>query len=279
MVRIGKALIGAALVLIPLGASAQDSSPSEESIAAAHQLIVAQDQGGKMKQVSEAVSRMMMQDQALSADPAAAKFTQTFLRNALNPDSPNMKQLMESLETLQVKIFAAELSAGDMKQMTSFLQSDAYKKYAAATFKVLGSAAPMMVQFQKGMQIAIYEELTKEQPKNAGAWNSYCWATITTGGDPLKALEQCNTAITLNPRFAHAFDSRGLVYLKLQDFDKALADYETALRLCPRLASAAYGRGIAKIKHGDFAAGSEDILQAKTANPTLVAQYAAYGVR
>jgi len=280
MVRIKKALTGAALVLIALAsrANAQDSSPNAEAIAAAHQLIAAQDRAGQMRQVSEAMSKML-QAQFSSTDPATAKFMGTFLPNALSPDSPAMKKFLADMETIQLDAFASELSIEDMKQLAAFLQSDPYKKYTATNVKILSAGAPIIAQLQKGMQIEAYEELTKEQPKNAGAWNGLCWVTITTGGDPAKALEQCNTAIKLNPRFANAFDSRGLVHLRLGDFDHAFSDYDAALKLCPRLASAAYGRGVAKIKRGDFAGGSDDIIMAKTANPNLVAQYAAYGVK
>jgi tetratricopeptide (TPR) repeat protein len=280
MVRFKKVLTGATLALIAYAttANAQDGSAGAEQIAAARQLVAAQDQGGHMKQVSEALSRMV-QAQSSNADPATAKFTSAFLRSALSPDSPGMKKFLEEIEALQVKTFAAEFSPDEMKQLASFLQSDVYKKYLASNFRILATAAPIVTQFQRSLQIEAYEELTKQQPKNTGAWNGLCWVTITTGGDPNKALDQCNTAVKLNPKFANAFDSRGLVYLKLGDFDRALADYEAALKLCPILASAQYGRGIAKIKRGDFAAGSDDITQAKTANPNLVVQYVGYGVK
>jgi ABC-type transporter MlaC component len=103
MIRMKKALTGATLVLIALasGANAQDSSPGAEGIAAAHELITAQDQAGQMKQVSEALSKMM-QEQFASTDPATAKFMGNFLRNALSPDSPAMKKFIGDMEALQV---------------------------------------------------------------------------------------------------------------------------------------------------------------------------------
>ncbi len=280
MVRIKKALTGATLVLIALASSAkaQESSASADAVGAAREFIAAQDQAGQMRQLSETLARMM-QEQLSATDPSGAKFAATFFRTALSPDAPAMKKLLGDMQALQVAAFANELSIEEMKQLTAFLQSDAYKKFAASNVKILSSAAPIVAQFQKSMQVEVYEELTKEQPKNAAAWNGLCWLTITTGGEPDKALEQCNAAIRLNPRFANAFDSRGLVHLKLGDFDHALSDYDAALKLCPRLASAAYGRGIAKIKRGDFAGGSEDIIMAKTANANLVAQYASYGIK
>ncbi len=280
MIRIKKALAGATLVLIALAcpANAQESSASADAIGAARELIAAQDQAGQMKQMSETLAKMM-QEQLSATDPAGAKFASAYFRTALSPDSPAVKKLIDDMQALQVAAFANELSTEEMKQLTAFLHSDAYKKFAAANVKILSSATPVIAQFQKSMQIELYVELTKEQPRNAAAWNGLCWVTITTGGEPDKALEQCNAAIRLNPRFAHAFDSRGLVNLKLGDFDHALSDYDAALKLCPRLASAAYGRGIAKIKRGDFAGGSEDVVMAKTANANLVAQYASYGIK
>jgi tetratricopeptide (TPR) repeat protein len=136
-----------------------------------------------------------------------------------------------------------------------------------------------LAEFQRGIQLTAFESLTKDQPKNAVPWNGLCWFLVTTGGDTNRALEACNNAIKLNPRLPNAFDSRGLVYLKLGDYHRALADYEMALKLCPRMPGAAYGRGVSKIKLGDFAGGSEDIIQAKTANAALVVQFASYGVR
>jgi tetratricopeptide (TPR) repeat protein len=280
MMRIKQVLTGAALALMALApcAHAQEASPNAEAIAAARELVAAQDQGGNLQQVSGALGKMM-QEQLSTADPEASKFAAAFMRKALSPDSPGMKKFIEDLEALQVKAFAAGLSPDELSQVTAFLKSDAHKKFAAANIKVLGSAASIVIQFQKTMQISVFEELTKQQPKNASAWNGLCWNTITTGGDAGKALEACDTAIKLNPKFANAFDSRGLVYLKLGNYEAAQADYEAALKLCPRMAGAAYGRGIARIKRGDFAAGSEDIIMAKTANPNLVAQYAAYGIK
>jgi hypothetical protein len=154
-----------------------------------------------------------------------------------------------------------------MKQLASFLQSDAFKKFTAANFKVLTNAAPIASQFQKSVQIEAYDELTRQQPKNAAAWNGLCWVTVTTSGDLDKALEQCNIAIRLNPKCPNFFDSRGLVFLKLGDFDSAIGDYDAALKLNPKMPGSLYGRGIAKIKRGDYAAGSDDITAGKNGQP------------
>ena len=60
----------------------------------------------------------------------------------------------------------------------------------------------------------------------------------------------------MQPKDAATFDSRGLVYLKMGQFDLAISDYSSALRIEPKMASALYGRGLARIKKGDTAGGN-----------------------
>lgn len=278
MVRIKHALIGAAFLLMPAAAFAEDAAQPSGAEAAAQDLIAAQDQASQMKRAGEVIAQMT-QDQLSNSDPASGKSAGGLIRTMLSPDSPSMRRFLEQIEAVQLKTYQAELTADEMKQLAAFLRSDVHKKYEALNLKVLAASSAIMGEFQRGIQLSAYESLTKEQPKNAVPWNGLCWFLITTGGDVNRALEACNTAIKLNPRSPNALDSRGLVYLKLGDYKNALADYDAALRLCPRMAGAAYGRGISKIKLGDFAGGSEDIIQAKTANSALVTQFASYGIR
>jgi tetratricopeptide (TPR) repeat protein len=278
MVQIKHALIGAMLMLLPTVAHAEDTAQPPSPEDAARDLIAAQDKAGEVKQLGELIAKQM-QGQLANSDPASAKIAGDFMRTMLSPDSPLTKKFLNQMEAIQLKTYAADLTPDEMKQIAAFWRSDVYKKFEAVNFKVLAASPATIAEFQRGMQLAAYENLTKEQPKNAVPWNDLCWHLVTTGGDVNRALEACNTAIKLNPRFANALDSRGLVYLKLGDYQHALADYDAALKLCPRMAGAAYGRGISKIKLGDFAAGSEDIIQGKTANPTLVVQFASYGIK
>jgi tetratricopeptide (TPR) repeat protein len=280
MMRMKNALAGATLAFVAFAApaSAQSGEMDADRLTAARELIAAQDTTAQMSQLSASLSKMV-QEQASNSDPATAKSVAAFLQNALSPSSPIMKKFIEDLETLQVKLLAADLTVDEMRQLTAFMKSDLRRKYETVTFKVLANSGAIVSQFQKGLQIEVFEQLTKQQPKNAGAWNGLCWATITAGGDPNKALDACNTAIKLNAKCPNYYDSRGLVYLKLQDYDRALSDYEAALKLNPKMMSAQYGRGIAKIKRGDIAAGSDDVIAAKAANPNLVAQFVSYGVK
>jgi tetratricopeptide (TPR) repeat protein len=101
------------------------------------------------------------------------------------------------------------------------------------------------------------------------ALNQRCWARAQAGTDLEKALADCNGALRLNSKFAAALDSRGLVHLRLGDYDGAIADYNLALGLEPKLGWALYGRGLAELKKGAAAAGQGDIVAATALQPNL----------
>ena len=79
--------------------------------------------------------------------------------------------------------------------------------------------------------------------------------------------------------FADAYDSRGLVNLKLGLYKKAISDYGIALMYNSKRASALYGRGIAKQRIGNAAGAKADIDAAKAIQPTIAGEFAGYGIR
>ena len=72
---------------------------------------------------------------------------------------------------------------------------------------------------------------------------------------------------------------RGLIYLKMGQFDSAISDYSSALRIEPKMASALYGRGLARIKKGDTAGGTADVEAAKKLETKVADDFSSYGVR
>ena len=78
---------------------------------------------------------------------------------------------------------------------------------------------------------------------------------------------------------AAGFDSRGLVRVKLGQWDAAIADYNAALRLDHDLPSALYGRGLARLKTGSQAAGRADIAAAKRGDQKIADEFVRYGVQ
>jgi len=121
-----------------------------------------------------------------------------------------------------------------------------------------------------------YDKSISLQPAYAGAWNNRCFDRAITG-QLAAALADCNESLRLKWE-AHALDSRGLVYLKMGEFDKAIADYDAAFKSDPKLAGSLYGRGLAKRKKGDDAGADLDIAAAKALRPTIADDFARYGV-
>ena len=56
-------------------------------------------------------------------------------------------------------------------------------------------------------------------------------------------------------------DTRGFVYLKLDQIDNAIKDYDAALKLDAKLAGSLYGRGLAKLRKGDRNGAAPTSLQ------------------
>jgi tetratricopeptide (TPR) repeat protein/predicted aspartyl protease len=101
------------------------------------------------------------------------------------------------------------------------------------------------------------------------ALNGRCWLRALNGVDLDKALNDCDRAIRNKSNNADAFNSRGLVRLRLGDLDKAIADYDIALAIKPNLSWSLYGRGLAKQRKGQTADGAADINAALAIDPKL----------
>ena len=54
-------------------------------------------------------------------------------------------------------------------------------------------------------------------------------------GQYRKSIADQNSALRLNPKFANAYNNRGIAYQALKKYRKALADYERALAIDPGL--------------------------------------------
>jgi tetratricopeptide (TPR) repeat protein len=112
----------------------------------------------------------------------------------------------------------------------------------------------------------------------ARARSARCRARALAGQGLDQALGDCNFAVRKDAKAAAFLDSRGLVYLRLGQYDKALSDYDAALALNPRIAWSLYGRGVAKQRLGRTAAGQADIAAAEALAPRIAEQAASHGI-
>jgi tetratricopeptide (TPR) repeat protein/predicted aspartyl protease len=121
-----------------------------------------------------------------------------------------------------------------------------------------------------------------DDAKMVSALNSRCWARALQGSALDKALDDCNRALSRTGSkgqgYAAILDSRGLVRLRLGDYDKSIADYDASLKMYPKNASSLYGRGIAKLRKKQTKEGEADISAAIALRAKVSDNYTRHGI-
>jgi tetratricopeptide (TPR) repeat protein/predicted aspartyl protease len=107
-----------------------------------------------------------------------------------------------------------------------------------------------------------------------------CRARAALGQDLAQALKDCNHAVSSSFKGSNPeiMDTRGLVRLRLGDYDRAIEDYDAALKMNPQMPAALYGRGIAKIRKKRMAEGDADRTKAERITPKIAEEFAALGI-
>lgn len=117
-----------------------------------------------------------------------------------------------------------------------------------------------------------------QDPHNAQLLNARCWLRAVHDEELEQALADCNAALALDPKFAAALDSRGLVNLKRGAYERSLADYQAAVEFDPGSGHYLYGRGLARIALGQKVEGQADLAAAEAEQPGVAELYQSYGV-
>ncbi|SFJ78182.1 caspase family protein [Bradyrhizobium sp. cf659] len=151
--------------------------------------------------------------------------------------------------------------------------------------KIAANANDAISRYKRGQVYAIkrahalamqdFDAVIRRAPRDAQALNNRCWTRAATG-DLQGALADCNLALQLDPGLSDAFDSRGLVNLKLGRTAEAIKDYTDAIQRNPRSSSSLFGRGVATRRSGGD--GASDIALAKSMDPNIAKEFAGYGV-
>ncbi|OEZ57703.1 tetratricopeptide repeat protein [Duganella sp. HH105] len=116
-------------------------------------------------------------------------------------------------------------------------------------------------------------------PNAATAANNICWYLAIREVELSTALNNCNAALTLDPKHVQALDSKGFVLLRMGRYADSVAAYDAALALRPALPHSLYGRGIAQRRLGKRSEGDADIKAALAINNNIAATFAGYGVK
>ncbi|MCU6454578.1 aspartyl protease family protein [Sphingomonas sp. A2-49] len=94
------------------------------------------------------------------------------------------------------------------------------------------------------------------------AQNDRAWVRALGNRELPAALSDVDAAIRQRRDNANFLDTRGLVHLRLGQYDKAVADYTACLAAQPRSAWSLYGRGLAERHLGQTAAAEADVAAA-----------------
>jgi tetratricopeptide (TPR) repeat protein/predicted aspartyl protease len=140
-------------------------------------------------------------------------------------------------------------------------------------YEYIGQSQAAIAQYSKWIEVRTLGDVHM-----SNALNARCWARAWWGQELAQALADCNAALKLSPDTAQYLDSRGLVYLRLGQYDKAIADYDTSLRLRPNSPSSLYGRGVAWVHKGQAAQGNADLSAATALQPQIAAEMSKHGI-
>jgi tetratricopeptide (TPR) repeat protein len=116
------------------------------------------------------------------------------------------------------------------------------------------------------------------KPNFPNALNARCWARAARGTDLDGALTDCDAALRIDPSFADALESRGLVMLRMERFADAVKAFDDVLAHNWARPESLYGRGIAKLRLKDPTGGQADIRAAAAVRPSIASEFARFGV-
>jgi tetratricopeptide (TPR) repeat protein len=230
------------------------------------------------KNVSAAMADL---NQAVDLDPSDAE---SFFQRALIYWQVREKSLAEQdLDTVlqlkpdsrdalvdrgQLRLQRGDKSGGllDLDSLTKLAPNDATRLFQIASVLQMEEVFDEAIE-RFNLWIAAY-------PKDArlpSALNQRCWSRAMLNRELDLAMTDCNMALKKSSQNPQYLDSRGVLFLRLGQYDKSIADYDASLKKRPHNEWSLYGRGLSKLAKGLRLEGTRDIEAALAVNP-LVAE-------
>jgi tetratricopeptide (TPR) repeat protein len=199
--------------------------------------------------------RGMVYWQLKQPDPAMTDFDQS-----LKVRPKDLRTLIARAELLLQRGDTA-LAAADLDAADALAPSQADERFTMAyAYGGADRLAPAIAQ------LTLWIDSHPDDSRLPEAMNSRCWFRAIEGTDLALALKDCNAALKRaeksSPFFARVADSRGLVFLRMGEYDKSIADYDASLKINAKNAWSLYGRGIDKLRKQRTSDGEADIAQA-----------------
>ena len=109
--------------------------------------------------------------------------------------------------------------------------------------------------------------------------NARCWIKGTLAVQLESAIPDCTRAIELTDDNADAFDSRALIYFRLNRLDEALADIDAALDRRPAASASLFLRAAIERKMGKTHNADADVANARLLSPRIDEEYARWNIK
>ncbi|HKQ79230.1 MAG TPA: tetratricopeptide repeat protein [Blastocatellia bacterium] len=120
--------------------------------------------------------------------------------------------------------------------------------------------------------IADFSEAIRLDPKYAMAYNNRGVAYVTKN-EYDRAIADFSEAIRLDPNFVFAYRNRGHVYFSMKYYDWAIVDFSEAIRLDPKFALAYNDRGGVYLSRNDYYRAIADFSEAIRFDPKFAVTY------
>jgi tetratricopeptide (TPR) repeat protein len=177
-----------------------------------------------------------------------------------------------SLEANDKRAAGADLDAAD----TAMAQEDDARLRMADAYRRADLLEPAIKEFD--LWIASHGE----DSRLPEALNSRCWVRALRGVELEAALKDCNEALKRARKasvfYAQVANSRGLVFLRLGNYDKSIADYDASLKVMAKNPWSLYGRGIDKLRRQQAAESQLDLNQATAIRPQVAEEFKRRGI-
>ncbi len=198
------------------------------------------------------------------------------LDQALKLKPRNLPALIARAELL-IQRGDNDLAAADLDVADAIAQKEADERYQMARdYERAHRLAPAIAQ------LTLWIDSHADDARLPDALNSRCWCRALEGVDLALAVKDCNAALKRadksSPFYAKVADSRGLVFLRMKDYDKSIADYDASLKINAQNAWSLYGLGIDKLRKQKTADGDADIAQATAVWPQVGEEFKRHGI-
>jgi tetratricopeptide (TPR) repeat protein len=133
------------------------------------------------------------------------------------------------------------------------------KDNSDCTKAIMNLAILLQISGRSTESAQLYERVLKLEPDNVIAINNLAWIICEVQGKPKEALELALRGSKIDPNYCDLIDTRGVIYYRLDEFDKAVRDFNECIKLYPGITPSSIGtrfylaRALAKLGQKDKA--------------------------